>query len=86
MPCICRFHGIAIYMYFRDHGRPHFHAEYAEHKARVEIDTKTLLSGRLPRRVLSLVLEWAADHADELLDNWERARSGLPLEQIAPLD
>ena len=28
MPEICRFYGIVIRMYFREHGPPHFHAEY----------------------------------------------------------
>ena len=30
MPELCRFLGIVIYMYYRDHAPPHFHAEYAE--------------------------------------------------------
>ena len=39
MPEICRFYGIVIKMYFADHAPPHFHAEYAEHEARIAIDT-----------------------------------------------
>ena len=31
MPEICRFYGIVIRMYFRDHRPPHFHAEYGGH-------------------------------------------------------
>ena len=33
MPEISRFYGMVIKMYFADHAPPHFHAEYAEHKA-----------------------------------------------------
>ncbi|MBI3048702.1 MAG: DUF4160 domain-containing protein [Acidobacteria bacterium] len=35
MPEICRFYGIVIKMYFADHAPRHFHAEYAEHEARI---------------------------------------------------
>ena len=30
MPEICRFYGIVIRMYFRDHQPPHFHAQYGD--------------------------------------------------------
>jgi len=33
-----------------------------------------------------MVLEWASLHRIELWENWERAREGLPLEEIDPLD
>ena len=32
---ICRFYGIVIKIHFADHAPPHFHAEYAEHEARI---------------------------------------------------
>ena len=35
MPRVSEFFGIVIYMYYNDHMPPHFHAEYAEHEARV---------------------------------------------------
>ena len=39
MPEICRFLGIIIRMYYRDHVPPHFHAEYGEYEITVEIAT-----------------------------------------------
>ena len=42
--------------------------------------------GSLARRVHSMVIEWADLHRAELMDNWERARQGQPLVEIAPLD
>jgi hypothetical protein len=42
--------------------------------------------GELPRRAHALVLEWAALHRAELLENWERARQGVPLKPIEPLE
>jgi hypothetical protein len=48
MPRISQFYGIAVYMYYRDHAPPHFHAIYAEHEAEIEIATASVLDGRLP--------------------------------------
>jgi hypothetical protein len=33
-----------------------------------------------------LVLEWASQHRSELFDNWNRARDGVPMIPIDPLD
>jgi len=54
MPEICRFYGIVIRMYFADHNPPHFHAVYAEHEARIDIDTLGVVSGDLPARAVNL--------------------------------
>jgi len=55
MPRISEFFGIAIYMYYKDHSPPHFHAIYAQYDAAVGIDPVEVLEGILPRRVQSLV-------------------------------
>ena len=73
-------------MYFGDHSPPHFHAEYGDFEALVEIETLGVLRGYLPRRAMALVLEWAALHRAELRSDWDRARGGTPLISIAPLD
>lgn len=57
MPEISRFYGIVIKMYFGDHAPPHFHAEYAEDRAVIGIETLALIGGRLPPRALGLVAE-----------------------------
>jgi hypothetical protein len=86
MPCISRFFGIAIFLWFRDHEPPHFHAVYGEFEAVFRIDTFEVISGELPRRALALVLEWASLHRADLIADWERAKRGQPLDPIAPLD
>jgi hypothetical protein len=86
VPRISEFFGIVIWMYFNDHHPIHFHARYGEHEALVRIDTLEVIEGKLPRRAQALVLEWAAGHREELLQNWEKARRGEPLAKIAPLD
>ena len=48
MPERSRFLGIIIKMFFDDHNPPHFHAEFQEYKAIIEIYTSELLEGYLP--------------------------------------
>jgi hypothetical protein len=86
MPEVSRFFGIVIGMYFNDHQPAHFHASYGDHEALIEIETLAVYRGRLPRRALALVLEWAALRRDELRRDWALARDGRPLHRIAPLD
>jgi len=85
MPEISRFLGISIFMYYREHEPPHFHAEYGEFEIIVEIE-KGVVSGRFPRCALSLVLEWCLLHKAELFTDWELATSKLPLTAIRPLE
>ena len=85
MPEICRFFGISIKMYFADHPPPHFHAEYGEHRAVIEIRTLVVIGGHLPPRALGLVVEWASQHQTELLELWERAQNYQPLHKLPPL-
>jgi hypothetical protein len=85
MPEICRFYGIVIKMYFADHAPPHFHAEYAEHEARIAISSLAVISGRLPPRAMGLVAEWATLHQQDLSGLWEKARRLEPLHRLDPL-
>ena len=55
MPEISRFYGIIIRMFFLDHLPPHFHAEYAEYKAQVSIESGEVIKGELPRHALRLI-------------------------------
>jgi hypothetical protein len=86
MPRISEFFGIEIYMYYNDHLPPHFHARYQHHFARIDIASGEVTGGQLPTRAERLVREWAALRRAELDANWQRARSGVSLMQIAPLE
>jgi hypothetical protein len=86
MPRISEFYGILIYMYFSDHGPPHFHAMYGRFEAVVSIDTAKILKGCLPRRASLLVGEWAKLYRSELRENWELACAHEPPRRIPPLD
>jgi hypothetical protein len=86
VPRLSEFYGITIYMYYRDHAPPHFHAIYGQFEATIGTDPIRILEGKLPRRAQSLVLEWAALYQQELRENWERARNHEPLRAIPPLE
>ena len=86
MPRISQFFGIVIAMYYRDHAPPHFHAAYSGFEAAITIAGPHVMEGKLPKRVLSLVVEWARLHRKELLVDWDLARRALPLKSIAPLE
>jgi len=58
-------------MYFREHGVPHFHAEYGEYNGVFSIETLKLIEGKLPRRAEGLVRDWASQNREELLVLWE---------------
>ncbi len=85
MPEISRFFGIVIAIYYKEHGVPHFHAKYGQQTGVFSIEDLNLIEGHLPRRVISLVLEWAFEHRDELMQDWQLALAKKPLRSIAPL-
>ncbi len=85
MPEISRFFGIVIKMFFDDHAPPHFHVEYDEYRAVFEIHALVIINGYLPPRAHGMVIEWASEHRDELLDLWQRAANRQPLYKLPPL-
>lgn len=86
MPVISKFYGIMIGMYFDDHAPPHFHAVYGGREIQVGISPIKILEGDAPKRVQSMVLEWAALPQDELLADWERCHNAQAPLPIEPLD
>ena len=86
MPTICMFYGILIRMYWNDHAPPHFHVEYGEYRAQYLIETLVLSRGQLPRRAHALVLEWAAMHRNDLMEDWELCELKQQPKMISPLD
>jgi hypothetical protein len=85
VPRLSEFYGIVIYMYWKDHAPPHFHAIYAGQEAQIRIDDGSILAGTLPTTAARLVREWAELRRPELAANWERAQQPNTLEPIDPL-
>jgi hypothetical protein len=73
-------------MYYDDHAPPHFHAIYGEFEAHIGLDPLEVLKGKLPRRALELVFDWAELHARELRENWDRGQRHVMMSSIQPLE
>lgn len=86
VPRISEFYGILIYMYYGEHGAPHFHAIYGEHDAVISIRGLRVLDGWLPARALRLVRLWARQRREDLEMNWALAREGRRLRPVPPLE
>ena len=84
MPTMSRFFGIVVFMNYNDHDPPHFHARHQFQEVLVDIHTGAV-TGEMSRRALLMLSDWAEQHHEELLENWNRARERLPLVPIPPL-
>ena len=71
-------------MNFHDHLPPHFHAWYNEYKITVNIEDGEV-NGNMPARALRLILEWWEKNKEVLMETWDMAQSGIPLNPIEPL-
>ncbi|MCK4908054.1 MAG: DUF4160 domain-containing protein [Spirochaetes bacterium] len=85
MPEISRFLGIIISMYYKEHAPPHFYTKYSEYRASFSINDLKIIEGEMPKRIISFILEWAFEHRDELLEDWELAQKHEELKKIDPL-
>jgi hypothetical protein len=86
MPILSLFFGIIIRLYHDDHNPPHFHAEYGEFFAAIDINTGRVLAGKLPRHARRLVEEWRVSKKAQLIKAWDDAQSGKTPKRIKPLE
>jgi len=85
MPIISRFFGIVVYIFWRDHAPPHFHAKYQDSEVTIDIETGEV-TGQMSRRALRMLEEWRQMHKDELLADWRLAEAKQSLKRIEPLE
>lgn len=85
MPIISRFYGIVIYIYWRDHSPPHFHARYQDEEITVEMETGKV-AGQMSRRATGMIEEWRQLHKQELTEDWRLAERRKTLKRIKPLE
>ncbi len=69
MPAIKEFDGFRIYMYFADHGQPHFHIVGPDFDAKIAIDDLSVMAGEVPRKARE-ALDWAEQNKAYLMDLW----------------
>ena len=77
MPTVAVIDGIRIQVYWDDHPPSHFHAEYGEYRASIEIKTLKIIAGGLPRAQYRKVVAWAEPRRNRLLEAWVRCQSDL---------
>lgn len=86
MPNISTFYGITIQMFWGDHEPPHFHALYESHEVIIDIQTLAILRGSIPQRALRLVIDWALQYQQELMENWRLCDTKQTPVKISPLE
>ena len=85
MPTISMFRGIKVYINWREHNPPHFHATYGGEEVTVLIEELEVLEGAIPSKQMKMLLGWAAYHQEELMENWKLAERQQELFAIDPL-
>lgn len=73
MPEVSKFYGITIYMNFIDseHNPPHIHAKYNGKDLVVILKNMKVVNDKnFPQRATKLVITWAYQHREELLEMW----------------
>ena len=73
MPEICKFFGIIISLYWRDHHPPHIHLSYGEYECSISVLDR-IVDGKAPSKVIAKVNEWMDLHEAEILTLWEKTR------------
>ena len=84
MPVVSAFFGTLIKMFHDDHNPPHFHAEYGEYRAIVEIGFGKMLAGKFSKRVQQLVGEWRRSHAEDCAAHGATRKQGASPDASAP--
>jgi hypothetical protein len=87
MPKVSQFFGVDIILRSREdpHFRAHFHARYGDEEVSIAIGTLEILAGKMNRRALALVVEWAIQHRPELQAAWDDLKAGRKPRKIEPL-
>ena len=80
MPEICRFFGIIISLYWKDHNPPHIHFTYGDYECSISV-----LDRIVDGQVIAKVNEWIDLHEAEILTLWEKAQNGEKINKIEPL-
>jgi DNA-binding XRE family transcriptional regulator len=84
---LCRFYGMVIKMRYQSEMVAHIEAIYMGQSCRYTIDKDPLpLDALLPRRAQNLVCDWIELRCQALLENWNRAKEGLELLPVKPLE
>ena len=85
MPVLAKFYGIVIRLLCNKLLGARLHAFYGNSELVINLSPLRIIQGDVPERVQEMVLEWASQHHQELLAQWNRCLIGQRPLQIAPL-
>src|SRR2546429_9835681 len=78
MPVLSKFYGIVIRIALIRAFTAHFHAMYGQWELIVGISPLRIIQGDASLPVRDMVIEWAAQHQRELMDDWYRSSVAEP--------
>lgn len=84
MPTLVTLGNLKVHIFFGDtdrHQRPHFHVRTPEGRAVVAIDDLGVLESDLPDRKIKMALDWAVDHREALIGEWNRCNPNRTIEE-----
>lgn len=70
---------IIIRVYANDHLPPHFHAITPDLEALIEIETLTILRGKLASQASKAVMAWAKANKATIAAEWNRINPRFPI-------
>lgn len=70
---------LIVRVYANDHLPPHFHAIAPDYEALIEIETLTIIRGRLSARARKAVMAWAARNRAVITGEWNRINPRFPI-------
>jgi hypothetical protein len=82
MPTVAIVDGVRIQFYPRDHPPQHFHAEFAEYRATIDIRSLRVVRGSLPEAKRRSVVAWASTRKELLLTTFAKAIAKQRLDQV----
>ena len=84
MPTIAIIDGVKIMIFANDHPPPHFHAKYAEFKARISIATGAVIDGSIPPAKLNGIRTWFAPRQEHIAFVWTEIQAHRYPEGLIP--
>lgn len=70
MPLIATVAGVKIYMYFKDHNPPHFHAKEGGQEEVFDFDGSSMRGGISPKKS-NKISKWAQENQGFLKKQWD---------------
>jgi len=71
MPNIFTINGAKVSIYKNDHLPPHIHIKHGEYEAAIDLNTVSILEGKLPKNTRRWAMKWVSENRGKLQQKWE---------------